>query len=65
MLIMMAPMTLLQFGEFVEAEGFVPQHVFKCDKIGLVWKKMPDRIYITQEKALLGHKPVKNMLPLS
>ena len=39
--------------EYVEAEGFVPQQVFNCDKSGLLWKKMPNRTYITQEKKVL------------
>ncbi|XP_028658934.2 tigger transposable element-derived protein 1-like [Erpetoichthys calabaricus] len=54
-----------EFGEFVEAEGFVPQQIFNCDETGLFWKKMPNRTYITQEeKALPGHKPVKDRLTL-
>ncbi|GLV40841.1 hypothetical protein CBL_10016 [Carabus blaptoides fortunei] len=41
-----------EFGKFVETEG-------------LFWKKMPNRTYITQEeKALPGHKPMKNRLTL-
>jgi hypothetical protein len=54
-----------EFRKFVEAEGFVPQEVFNCDETGLFWKKMPNRTYITQEeKALPGHKPMKNRLTL-
>jgi hypothetical protein len=54
-----------EFREFVEAEGFVPQEVFNCDETGRFWKKMPNRTYITQEeKALPGHKPMKDRLTL-
>ena len=52
-----------EFKEHVKAEGFLPQLVFNCDETGLFWKKMPNRIYITQEeKALPGHKPMKDRL---
>ncbi|XP_028654700.1 tigger transposable element-derived protein 1-like [Erpetoichthys calabaricus] len=54
-----------EFGEFVEAEGFVPQQVFNCDETGLFWKKTPNSTYISQEeKALPGHKPMKDRLTL-
>jgi len=54
-----------EFGEFVKTEGFVPQQVFNCDETGLFWKKMPHRTYITQEeKALPGHKSMKDRLTL-
>ncbi|XP_044137796.1 tigger transposable element-derived protein 1-like [Bufo gargarizans] len=55
----------LDFAEFMKTEGYVPQQVFNCDETGLFWKKMPNRTYITQEeKALPGHKPMKDRLTL-
>ncbi|KAM6435888.1 tigger transposable element-derived protein 1-like [Liasis olivaceus] len=49
----------------MKAEGYVAQQVFNCDETGLFWKKMPNRTYITQEeKALPGHKPMKDRLSL-
>jgi len=46
--------------------GFIPQQVFNCDKTSLFWKKMPRRTYISEEeKALPGHKPMKERLTLS
>lgn len=53
-----------EFQEHVEAEGFVSQQVFNCDKTGLFWKKVPKRTYIPQEKSLPGHKTVKDRLML-
>ncbi|XP_045609751.2 tigger transposable element-derived protein 1 [Procambarus clarkii] len=54
-----------EFKEFVESEGYLPQQVFKCNEMGLFWKKMPKRTYITkEEKALPGHKPMKDRLTL-
>ncbi|XP_033009888.1 tigger transposable element-derived protein 1-like [Lacerta agilis] len=56
---------VLEFKDYVESQGFVPQQVFNCDETGLFWKKMPRRTYITQEeKALPGHKPMKDKLTL-
>ncbi|XP_069961423.1 uncharacterized protein [Cherax quadricarinatus] len=54
-----------EFKEYIEVEGFLPKQVFSCDETGLFWKKMPKRTYITQEeKALPGHKPMKDRLTL-
>nr|XP_053647234.1 tigger transposable element-derived protein 1-like [Cherax quadricarinatus] len=54
-----------EFKEYVKAKGFLPNQVFNCDETGLFWKKMPKRTYITQEeKALPGHKPMKDRLTL-
>ncbi|XP_053235637.1 uncharacterized protein LOC128409319 isoform X1 [Podarcis raffonei] len=56
---------VLEFKDYVESQGFVPQQVFNCDETGLFWKKMPKRTYITkEEKALPGHKPMKDRLTL-
>jgi hypothetical protein len=53
------------FSDYVKANGFIPQQVFNCDETGLFWKKMPRRTYITEEeKALPGHKPMKDRLAL-
>ncbi|XP_068245036.1 tigger transposable element-derived protein 1-like [Palaemon carinicauda] len=46
--------------------GFIPQHVFNCNEIGLFWKKMPRRTFITaEENRLAGHKPMKGQLTLA
>ena len=51
--------------KFVESEEFTPDQVFNCDETGLFWKKIPKRTYITEEeKALPGHKPMKDRLTL-
>ncbi|XP_028575874.2 uncharacterized protein LOC114592144 isoform X1 [Podarcis muralis] len=56
---------VLEFQDYVAAEGFLPQQVFNCDETGLFWKKMPKRTYITEEeKSLPGHKPMKDRLTL-
>lgn len=48
----------------MENERFILQ-IFKRDETGLFWKKIPNRIYITQEeKPLPGHKPMKDTLTL-
>lgn len=53
------------FSELIEAKGYIPQQVFNCDETGLFWKKMPNRTYITaEEKAMPGHKPMKDRLTL-
>ena len=54
-----------EFGKFVDSEGYTPQQVFNCDETGLFWKRMPNRTFITkEEKALPGHKPMKDRLTL-
>jgi hypothetical protein len=54
-----------KFKDFVDREGFIPEQIFNCDETGLFWKKMPKRTYITrEEKALPGHKPMKDRLTL-
>jgi hypothetical protein len=53
--------------KFVEKlEDFVDrEQVFNCDETGLFWKKMPKKTCITrEEKALPGHKPMKDRLTL-
>lgn len=53
------------FKKLIDSEGYLPQQVFNCDETGLFWKKMPRRTYITaEEKALPGHKPMKDRLTL-
>ncbi|CAL7938614.1 unnamed protein product [Xylocopa violacea] len=47
------------------SEGYLPQQVFSCGETSLFWKKMPRRTYImTEENALLGHKPMRDQLRL-
>lgn len=41
-----------------------PQQVFKCDEMGLFWKKMPQRAFITAKK-LPGNKSMKDRLTLA
>ncbi|CAH2283064.1 tigger transposable element-derived 1-like [Pelobates cultripes] len=54
-----------EFERLVVSECYVPQQVFKCDKMGLFWKKMPKSTYITaEEKVMSGHKPMKDCLTL-
>ncbi|XP_060125417.1 tigger transposable element-derived protein 1 isoform X1 [Zootoca vivipara] len=57
---------VLEFKDYVESQGLVPQQVFNCGETGLFWKKMPKRTYITkEEEALPGHnKPMKDRLTL-
>lgn len=51
---------VLEFKDYVEVEGFLPQQVFNCGETGLFWKKMPNRTYVTkEEKSLPGHNPMK------
>lgn len=53
------------FKKLLISEGYLPQQIFNCDETGLFWKKMPKRTYITEEeKALPGHKPMKDRLTL-
>ena len=30
-----------EFKQYIETKGFLPKQVFKCEKTGLFWKKMP------------------------
>nr|XP_053640973.1 tigger transposable element-derived protein 1-like [Cherax quadricarinatus] len=54
-----------EFKKYIDSEGLKPEQVFNCDETGLFWKKMPSRTYITEEeKALPGHKPMKDRLTL-
>ena len=53
------------FKDFVDREGFISERVLNCDETGLFWEKMPKRTYITrEEKALPGHKPMKDIFVL-
>ena len=55
----------MEFDKIIKEEDYIPQQVFNCDETGLFWKKMPKRTFITQEeKALPGHKPMKDRLTL-
>ena len=54
------------FAELIEAEGYIPQQVWNCDETGLFWKKLPRNTFITkEEKALPGHKPMKDRITLA
>ncbi|XP_064100771.1 tigger transposable element-derived protein 1-like [Macrobrachium nipponense] len=54
-----------EFKRLVNSEKYLSQQVFNCDETGLFWKKMPRRTFITaEEKALPGHKPMKDRLTL-
>ncbi|CAH2316480.1 tigger transposable element-derived 1-like [Pelobates cultripes] len=54
-----------EFLEVMVSEGHLPQQVFNCDEIGLFWKRMPKRTFITEEETTLpGHKPMKYRLTL-
>ena len=45
------------------SECYLPEQVFNCDEVGLFWKKIPKRTYITEEeKAVPRHKPMKDHL---
>ncbi|CAI5779200.1 transposable element-derived 1-like [Podarcis lilfordi] len=47
---------VLDFKDYVESQGFIPQQVFNCDETGLFRKKMPKRTYITKEEKSLQVK---------
>ena len=56
---------LSEFNDLIQDEEYVLQQMFNADEIGLIWKKMPKRTFITkEEKALPGHKPMKDWLTL-
>lgn len=48
------------FSELIEAKGYILQQVFNCDE-----KRKPNRTYITAEKTMPGHKPMKHRLALA
>ncbi|XP_023665526.1 histone-lysine N-methyltransferase EHMT2 isoform X7 [Paramormyrops kingsleyae] len=55
----------VEFQKLMVSECYLPQQVFNCDEMGLFWKKMPKRTYITaEENAMPGHKPMKDRLTL-
>ena len=54
-----------EFNDLIKAEGFVTQQVFNGNETGLFLKKFPNHTFITEEeKALPGHKPMKDRLIL-
>ncbi|XP_025099953.1 tigger transposable element-derived protein 1-like [Pomacea canaliculata] len=54
-----------EFRQIIEEGGYIPQQVFNADETGLFWKKLPNKTYITkEEKALPGHKSMKDRLTL-
>ncbi|XP_068204020.1 tigger transposable element-derived protein 1-like [Palaemon carinicauda] len=54
----------VKFANFIKAEEYLPQQIFNCDETALFWKKMPRRTYISHEKSMPGHKPVKDRFTL-
>ena len=45
----------------IKKESYLPQQVFNADETGVIWKKIPKRIYITkEEKTLAGQKLIKD-----
>ena len=44
---------------------FSPFQIFNVDETGLLWKKMPNRTFLSKEESVApGHKPSKNRLTL-
>ena len=51
--------------EFIEEEGYTPDQVFNGDETGLIWKRLPDRTYITvSQKSVPGKKVMKDRFTL-
>jgi hypothetical protein len=49
----------------IEEGGYIPQQVFNVDEMGLYWKKMPNRAFISKEEKLMpGHKVAKDRFTL-
>eukprot|EP00106_Octopus_bimaculoides_P009194 XP_014776636.1 PREDICTED: tigger transposable element-derived protein 1-like [Octopus bimaculoides] len=56
---------VIKFSDLIKEGGYLPQQVFNEDEAGLFWKRMSNRTCITKdEKALPGHKPMKDRLTL-
>ncbi|XP_068210334.1 tigger transposable element-derived protein 7-like [Palaemon carinicauda] len=53
------------FALVIAQHGFITQQVFNCDETGLFWQKMLRRTFITAEKRLPGHNPMKDQLTLA
>ena len=48
---------LPQLMKLIEAKGFMPEQVFNADQMGLFWKRMPSRTFLSkQERSTLGFK---------
>lgn len=55
----------INFQKCIKDEGYCPQQVFNADEMGLFWKRMPSRTFITKEETKLpGHKAMKDRLTL-
>jgi hypothetical protein len=53
------------FLSVIQEHGYLPQQVFNLDKMGLFWKCMPSRTFLSlQEKRASGFKASKDRLTL-
>jgi hypothetical protein len=49
----------------VKEGGYIPQQVFNVNEMGLYWKKIPNRAFISKEEKLMpGHKVAKDQFTL-
>ncbi|XP_005008025.1 tigger transposable element-derived protein 1-like [Cavia porcellus] len=54
-----------EFQKLMVTECYLPEQVFNCNEMGLFWKKMPKRTYITAGgNAVPCHEPIKDRLTL-
>ena len=42
-----------EFQKLTASECYLPEQVFNCDEMGLFWKEMPKRMYITEEENVM------------
>ena len=51
--------------KIIEKEGYSTKQIFNVGKTGLLWKKIPEKTYIScEEKTMLGFKVAKDRLTL-
>ena len=51
--------------KIIQEGGYTLDQIFNADETGLVWKKMPTRIYLAKhEPAACGFKPLKDRITL-
>ena len=41
---------LISLIKFIDAGGYAPQKIFNVDETGLLWKKMPEKTYISRKE---------------